>query len=584
MKRRLLWALLVALLGWVSHVALGAVATTRHNLSVSGPGTVKATAESEICIFCHTPHNAAATGPLWNRNNPGSTYTLYTSSTARANPGQPTGASILCLSCHDGTVALGQVRSRTTQIGMTSTFMPTGPGRLGTDLSDDHPVSFTYSQSLVTQNPELVNPASLTGRVRLDASGQLQCTACHDAHDDTNGKFLVISNRAGALCTTCHNKNYWTSSTHRTSTRVWNNSGTDPWPFTTWTNVADNACQNCHKPHAAGRHPQLLNYVIEEQNCSACHNANVATKNVTSEFNKTSIHPIGTSSGTHDPGEAVIVNSRHVECADCHNPHAANATTGTVPGPILGTRGVNLAGTETRPITAEYQICFRCHADSTGKPASRTTRIVNETNTRLEFQTTNASYHPIGGAGRSTFVPSLIAPWTVSSIMKCTDCHNNNAGPGAGGTGPKGPHGSNFVPLLERQYITLDNTSESTTNYDLCYKCHSRTVLLSNASAFPLHNKHVSGERAPCNACHDPHGVRSTNTTNHARLINFDTNIVRPVTGVANTPRWESLGQATGRCYLSCHNEVHNPCSYGTGMGGGGGMCGMGGGGGGGGM
>ena len=107
------------------------VATSKHNLSVSGPGTVKAVAESETCVFCHTPHNAAPAGALWNRRAPGTTYTPYTSSTARGNAGQPNGASLLCLSCHDGTIALGELLSRAATVAMSGgvTTMPSGPGR-----------------------------------------------------------------------------------------------------------------------------------------------------------------------------------------------------------------------------------------------------------------------------------------------------------------------------------------------------------------------------------------------------------------------------------------------------------------------
>ncbi|MGD0388921.1 MAG: hypothetical protein ABSC42_08205, partial [Tepidisphaeraceae bacterium] len=35
------------------------VVNSPHNLSASGPGTIKSTNEQEVCIFCHTPHNAA---------------------------------------------------------------------------------------------------------------------------------------------------------------------------------------------------------------------------------------------------------------------------------------------------------------------------------------------------------------------------------------------------------------------------------------------------------------------------------------------------------------------------------------------
>src|SRR4051794_31953197 len=82
------------------------IVNTKHNLSVSGPGTIKAATETEICKFCHTPHNATPAKPLWNRSTPGTLYTPYTSSTLDATVGQPDGTSILCLSCHDGTIAL----------------------------------------------------------------------------------------------------------------------------------------------------------------------------------------------------------------------------------------------------------------------------------------------------------------------------------------------------------------------------------------------------------------------------------------------------------------------------------------------
>jgi len=563
----------IALTGCFAGPVHGTVVSTKHNLSVSGPGVVRATAETEVCVFCHTPHSAVPNSPLWNRRDPGSNYTPYTSTTAVAAPGQPTGSSILCLSCHDGTIALGEILSQSDPITMSGgvTTMPSGPGRLGTDLSDDHPISFVYSATLASQAGELVNPGSLTGPVRLDASGQLQCTACHNAHENLYGKFLVMSNRGGALCSTCHIKNFWGQTPHNLSSKTWNGVQPDPWLASSWTTVSDNACQNCHRPHSAGGRQRLLNHAAEEDNCTACHNGNVATQNIQSQFNKSSRHPITDTTGVHDPSEAAVIGTRHVECVDCHNPHAARSGAGTPPGPLTGVRGISLVGTEVNPVTNEYEVCFRCHADSLTKPAARTPRQITQTNTRLEFNTANPSFHPVAGPGANPNVPSLITPLTTSSTIGCTDCHNNNSG-------PNGPHGSIYAPILERQYVTIDNTSESSSNYALCYKCHSRSVVLSNQS-FPLHNKHVSGERAPCNICHDPHGISLTqgNITNNTHLINFDTSVVQP----SSSGRLEFIDRGTfrGSCYLRCHGQNHNPCSYGTGMGGMGGMCGMGGGG-----
>jgi predicted CXXCH cytochrome family protein len=545
---------LFACIALMSSAALAGIATSKHNLSVTGPGTVKAATEEQICIFCHAPHNSVPTAPLWNRRTPGTTYVPYTSSTNRGNPGQPTGASLLCLSCHDGTTALGDVVSRTSTITMAggATTMPIGPGRLGTDLSDDHPISFVYSATLATANGELVNPATLTGRVRLDGSGQMQCTACHDPHDDTNGKFLVMPNQGSALCQTCHTKNYWAGSDHKLSTATWNGTAPNPWPHTTGTTVAANACENCHQPHSAAGKKRLLNAATEEDNCYVCHNAQVAAKNIQTEFAKASIHPVATTTGVHDPLEPGVIQARHVECVDCHNPHASNASSGALAGSLIGVRGITIGGTEINPSTFEYQICFRCHADSPGKPAPLTARQIAQTNVRLEFDPTNPSHHAVAGPGRSTNVPSLIAPWTTASIVKCSDCHNNNTGPGAGGTGPKGPHGSTNRPLLERPYATATPTAG-----DICYKCHSQSVVTRESP----HNRseHL---RYGCKACHDAHGISGTqgNTTYNSRLINLSTTDNTPVGTGASAKLYVDTVART--CYLNCHGEVHNGRSY----------------------
>ena len=44
----------------------GSVVNSLHNLSRSGPGEIKATSETRVCIFCHSSHNASTDGPLWN--------------------------------------------------------------------------------------------------------------------------------------------------------------------------------------------------------------------------------------------------------------------------------------------------------------------------------------------------------------------------------------------------------------------------------------------------------------------------------------------------------------------------------------
>jgi len=214
-KALLLGAILVLMPG----LAQAQVAGTSHDLS-SLPGD----AADRVCAYCHTPHmDAAATGqdPLWNHTlSATGGYGVYGSSTLElTNDIADIGAAVagsattthLCMSCHDGTIALGSLYNPpnsgavTTQ-GLIGSISGTGAD-MGTSLSDDHPVNFTYNTALSTSDGELADPATTpVVAALLDGAGKVQCSSCHDPHDDTNVPFLVIDNAASALCSTCHSK------------------------------------------------------------------------------------------------------------------------------------------------------------------------------------------------------------------------------------------------------------------------------------------------------------------------------------------------------------------------------------------
>mgnify|MGYP001823917022 FL=1 len=164
----------------------------------------------EICVVCHAPHNNAATvsgAPLWNHALTTTTgFTPYDSNTFNATAGNPSGTSLLCLSCHDGTVALDSFG------GTTGTTFLTGADNLGKDLSNDHPISFAYDTALATADGELFDPATATtalgGTIAADLlfGGSMECASCHDVHGTGNTALLLIPNTGSDLCLTCHNK------------------------------------------------------------------------------------------------------------------------------------------------------------------------------------------------------------------------------------------------------------------------------------------------------------------------------------------------------------------------------------------
>jgi len=545
-------------------VQSGDIRSTKHNLSISGPGDVAAASESRICIFCHIPHREGSKMPyLWNRSDPSDPYIPYDSSTLKAYVGQPTGASRMCLSCHDGTIALGAIASSPAEVPFMGgiRYMPNDNGaNLGTDLSDDHPVSFVYDTTLAQENTKLRDPMLLPSAIRLEDGEVMQCTACHDPHADPFGNFLVMDNAASSLCITCHLVTNWETSAHSQSPALLQRTGR-LWANTDYATVAANGCENCHIPHGAGGGERLMIFANEEDNCLDCHDGRIASSDIADVINKPYNHNVREFRSVHDPAEDFASQNvpAHVECSDCHNPHQANGDPSVdgrmVSGANRGVTGISAGGTAVKEARYVYEICFKCHGDNNVIDDMPIVRQIDQLNTRLEFDQAAASFHPVEGPGKNPDVPSLLSPYTTASTIRCMDCHDNDNPAGA-----RGPHGSDWPYLLVDRYVTDDFTLESISAYALCYNCHRRSSLLDDESF--VHREHVVAQKTPCSACHDPHGISAMqgNTLHNSHLINFDLSIVLPT----DSGRLEFVdqGRFRGTCFLKCHGKTHDPDRY----------------------
>lgn len=557
---RITLAVMVLCLFFVGNTAFSqpsAVSNTVHNMSVSGPGTIKAVSENRVCVFCHTPHGASGEAPLWNRYETTTIFSIYPSGgSMQSTTGQPNGSSRICLSCHDGTAAIGIVRSQPAPIAMVGTTsngtLPPTTTNLGVSLTDDHPISFVPSPLA----PEIRHPLP-NSPVKLDQTSQVQCRSCHDPHNNQYGKFLVTDPANGALCVTCHNLSGWDISSHGNPAN------------TQFNQLIGQACSSCHLSHNATASPRLLREP-EETLCFSCHDGTQnqswetsGAVNMVNVFQKVSRHDVAFTSGIHDPGEGPMnslptpssylpeqspVAQRHVECADCHNAHAA--TTINQPGQINGSLrqvwGVSAGGTKVDPAVFEYQICFKCHSDSRNLPP-------NSTNTRLDFAISNASFHPVIAPGTNSNVPGLLAPWTTSSTMNCSDCHNSDED-----GSPLGPHGSNYSPILKRNYFTGIGKAELPFTYSSCYECHDRASLYNHAvTHFSEHSRHVVNDMISCYLCHTSHG-----TPINTHLIRFDPNNPEIHPTANGRLEYQTTGDGHGTCFVRCHDHDHNPSIY----------------------
>jgi len=310
--KKILFIFSIALLFSLARGA--SVVGSKHDLSVGGGSSFKAVSEKNSCVFCHTPHHSNGEQPLWNHAMSSvSNYVVYSSArltNLNVNVPQPNGSSRLCLSCHDGTVALGNITSGAAQIEMQggTTTLPLGnPNNLGTDLSQDHPVSFIYDSDLAARDADVNDPAGLsTPVVKMDPLHRLQCNSCHNPHDDQYGNFLVMDNTGSALCLVCHKENSWGSSAHAVSAaptpaaivaKLAASSGSLAKVKT--TSIAANGCENCHTSHRAQSSSHLLLSRMPEENCFDCHNGITSKKNLAADFQKPSVHPITLNRDAH---------------------------------------------------------------------------------------------------------------------------------------------------------------------------------------------------------------------------------------------------------------------------------------------
>ena len=207
MKRLLIIAAALTLVGGT---AVAGVAGTGHDLT--GGGTFNSGSD-ELCVHCHTPHNSTIAVPLWNHTLSSATnYTYYTSDTldlGGTDQDASLGITAMCMSCHDGTVAMNSLINplQDTASNPTNTgTMPAGLGLMGVDLRNDHPVGFAYTDASLT-DPDIPDAFTPANGVLL-FSGRVECASCHDPHNSTAEQqpFLVAANTASVICTTCHSK------------------------------------------------------------------------------------------------------------------------------------------------------------------------------------------------------------------------------------------------------------------------------------------------------------------------------------------------------------------------------------------
>lgn len=269
MTNRFRWGTIFATSAWLlaAAAANAGVVGSKHDFTTGGSAQATTGVTDEVCVFCHTPHGSAqgAPVPLWNKVLSTGTYIRYSSLLLPSfdSTEAPVGSvSLACLSCHDGTQAMDVVLNapgsgnydpagQEVDTGAIGSMVGTPVPTLGSDLSNDHPISMQYGGGGATDgdpdgaftgtlgDPDFVAPIKATinlnpvwwvdsvvgnantrektdmllyGRDDLGAVQPfVECGSCHDPHNSsTQGTgsvaFLRVANSASQVCTACHVK------------------------------------------------------------------------------------------------------------------------------------------------------------------------------------------------------------------------------------------------------------------------------------------------------------------------------------------------------------------------------------------
>ena len=447
---------------------------TKHNLSAvadatSTPSggivptrTFKSTTETQVCVFCHTPHGATlGVTALWNRKLSNATYLPYSSSSLDAEYilgrqlDQPGGSSKLCLSCHDGTLAIGSVNvlngvggaegSQTIAMpDVASGVMASGSGtttgytrNLGVNLSNDHPISVNYTAALFARDGELrgvdvdqkdtttsgaiigVRSSGYSPKAPLERAGvgdgQIQCATCHDPHlretDTTKGnqKFLILnrfqeetatpiySNVTDINCVACHDKN-------QGNIGVWAYSAHANKQVATQT-YTDMAANQREFPTVAGDGASS-NLPVWKAACLNCHDTH------TVQGSRRLVREGTDSTATPKAGGASAIEET---CYQCHSSIASNPNNALTQPTNMPDIKAAFALARHQPITLSDQENIAAEAHDIGGNFNDGT-------------TENNCSYPLGTNSCGADFMESRAKLGVGNLAnrhaECTDCHN----------------------------------------------------------------------------------------------------------------------------------------------------------------
>jgi predicted CxxxxCH...CXXCH cytochrome family protein len=403
-----------------------------HVLDAASPdqapntGTYPSSQTDLACTSCHTDHN------YFNSNKGANLRTSYNAAAGtRDNHDFSTTAPYgLCVSCHS--------------TAQTKSTAQTVAGTTATIVIDGSATGYQASMHNYTAS-------SLFGTSQFSAN----CVKCHSDEQTKDKQTSAAPDKFGP---------------HYSVQR----SLLNPMGATPQAAAGADFCYRCHSKTTDTNPGGGVAKTTALKDYFGSKAMTAAAEDTFSTMQLVNRHNVSSYKGLHKDTEtrADIAATKHVECADCHDPHLAKAgkhTAGSaaLAGVLTGASGVNVTtwganwagvtataynpSTTTAALitaTAEWQVCFKCHSGANANVATwggAAATAAAFTDLALEFNPNNASRHPVVSAlpvASQLTAAKLTGGWVPGSVMTCSDCHATDS------AASKGPHGSSVKWML----------------------------------------------------------------------------------------------------------------------------------------
>ena len=487
------------------------------------------------CLSCHVDHDKFYNGAAVDKKGYNLRASLAASPTEANSDYNDTDGGI-CIACHATALTKSTLQKTTATESLATPAITLG---IYKDKAHEYNVPSTFSGA--TNNTYNAN-----------------CVKCHN---DEEAQRTIGVDYAGYQTSTYKFGTHWSAENRIAAALGAASTGSG-------TSSEENLCFVCHNGDATASDGYGVMPYDSGMSSASRAVMNYFTSSTYANGATVKRHDVVSHSGIHTADESRTYTSanKHVECEDCHNPHAlGNATTGSATralgsngissgSPIAGTLGITYTSTTEKNTTwdptnttartapgtfgasattasKEYEICLRCHSSANTSVWSWGTVW---TDVALEFNTGNSSYHPVFGGlnsggstplnsaqmwsntvgatnyvGRSTN-PAPTGAMVFSNVgnqtMYCSDCHGDYSAT----AGAAGPHGSTAPRVLKGYYPRM---ADGATYYTLAMVQNNTATGLLCLKCHPMitsggnwinsaHNGATGHRSVSCTTCH----------------------------------------------------------------------------------